>query len=390
MDWIDIVLILVVVAAAVHGLRLGALLQVFTFGGFLIGMVLGMLLSVAIGSSIHSQGVRIAVVLVLVLGLAMVFGVGGRVLGSWSTVAARRRHLGSIDSVLGVAVAVVAVLVSSWLVAYMLSQSRFVWLSSAIQRSDVLKAVDDVMPPPPDVFTPLQTFLSNSGFPPVFVGVSPAPAQPVATPSGSEANQIGSVAAGSMVKVLGQACGYLQEGSGFVVAPGLVVTNAHVIAGEPSTQVVVQGVSYPATPVLFDSDFDLAVLRTKAPLGPALNLDPDEVDRGTEGAVLGYPQNGSLAINPAGVAASLTAQGRDIYNQGTVIRAVYQLDADVQPGNSGGPVVEADGTVIGVVFSRSTVSADVGYALASPGVLSRVQQAEMRNAPVSTGACAQG
>ncbi|HVX22831.1 MAG TPA: MarP family serine protease [Acidimicrobiales bacterium] len=389
MDWVDVVLILVVVAAAVHGLRLGALLQVFTFGGFLLGMVLGMLLSVAIGSSIHSQGVRVAVVLLLVLGLAILFGIGGRVLGSWSTVAARRRHLGSVDSVLGVAVAVVAVLVSAWLVAYMLSQSRFVWLSSAIQRSDVLKAVDDVMPPPPDVFTPLQTFLSNSGFPPVFVGISPAPARPVATPSGSEADLIGSAAEGSMVKVLGQACGYLQEGSGFVVAPGLVVTNAHVVAGEPSTEVVVQGVPYPATAVLFDPNFDLAVLRTRAPLGPPLDLDPDEVGRGTQGAVLGYPKNGPLVIGPAGVASSLTAEGRDIYNKGTVVRSVYQVDANVQPGNSGGPVVQADGTVIGVVFSRSTVSADVGYALASPGVLARVQQAELRPTAVSTGACVQ-
>ena len=390
MDWVDIVIILVVVAAAVHGLRLGALMQLFTFGGFLIGMILGMLLSLLIGSSIRYHGVRVAVVLLLVIGLAVLFGVGGRVLGTWSTVAARRWHLGSVDAVLGVGVAVVAVLLSAWLVAYMLSESRFVWLNSAIASSDVLKAVDDVMPPPPDLFSPLQNFLSDSGFPPVFVGLSPAPASPVATPSGSEANQIGAADAGSMVKVLGQACGYLQEGSGFVVAPGLVVTNAHVIAGESTTQVVVQGITYPAVPVLFDPNFDLAVLRTSAPLGPPLDIDPDEVPRGTQGAVLGYPHDGPLVIGSAGVAASLTAQGRDIYNTGTVVRAVYQLDADVRPGNSGGPVVEANGTVIGVVFSRSTVSPDVGYALASPGVLARVQQAELRTTPVGAGACIQG
>ncbi len=389
MDWVDLVLILVVVAAAVHGLRLGALVQVLTFGGFILGVILGGLIAVAIGASIHSQGVRVAVTLVLVLGLAVILGVSGRIAGGWSYGAIQRGHLASVDAIFGVAVAVAAVLVSSWLVAYMLSESRYVWLSSAIQRSDVLKAVDDVMPPPPDFFNHLQTFLGGSAFPSVFAGLAQPTAKPVATPSGGEADQIGSGAAASTVKVVGQACGYLQEGSGFVVAPGLVVTNAHVVAGEPSTDVIVQGVTYPATAVLFDPSFDLAVLRTKAPLGPPLHLDPDEVGRGTQGAVLGYPQNGTLAVAPAGIASSLTAAGRDIYNQGTVVRNVYQLDANVQPGNSGGPVVEADGTVIGVVFSRSTVAANVGYALASPGVSSRVQQAEARTSNVGTGACVQ-
>jgi S1-C subfamily serine protease len=388
-DWVDLVLILVVVAAAVHGLRLGALVQVLTFGGFLLGLLLGVVIADAIGSSIHSPGVRTAVALVLVLGLAVIVGIAGRIAGGWSYRALQRGHLASVDAILGVAVAVAAVLVSSWLLASLLSESRFVWLSSAIGRSDVLKAVDDVMPPVPDAFDHLQTFLGGSGFPPVFAGLAQPTAQPVATPSGTEADQIGSVAAGSTVKVIGQACGYLQEGSGFVVAPGLVVTNAHVVAGEPSTDVIVQGVTYPATAVLFDPSFDLAVLRTKAPLGPPLDLDPDDVERGTQGAVLGYPQNGTLAVAPAGIASSLLAQGRDIYNQGTVVRSVYQLDADVQPGNSGGPVVEADGTVIGVVFSRSTVDADVGYALASPGVLSRVELAEARTSNVGTGACVQ-
>ncbi|HEX3947004.1 MAG TPA: MarP family serine protease, partial [Acidimicrobiales bacterium] len=264
-----------------------------------------------------------------------------------------------------------------------------VWLSSAIQGSDVIKVVDDVMPPPPGLFNHLQTFLNESGFPPVFADIAPPTATPVATPSGSEADRIGAAAEGSTVKVLGEACGYLQEGSGFVVAPGLVVTNAHVVAGETATEIVVDDLTYPATPVLFDPKFDLAVLRTRAPLGPPLALDPDEAGRGTQGAVLGYPENGSLVVGPAGVASSLTAQGRDIYNQGSVVRTVYQLDADVQPGNSGGPVVGADGTVIGVVFSRSTVDADVGYALASPAVLARVQQAESRSGPVSAGACTQ-
>jgi S1-C subfamily serine protease len=111
------------------------------------------------------------------------------------------------------------------------------------------------------------------------------------------------------------------------------------------------------------------------------------VGRGTAAAVIGYPEDGPESIAPAGVAASLVAQGRDIYNEGLVTRSVYEIDATVLPGNSGGPLVAPDGSVIGVVFSRSTISSDVGYALASPAVLARVQSAETRTSPVGTGAC---
>ena len=95
-------------------------------------------------------------------------------------------------------------------------------------------------------------------------------------------------------------------------------------------------------------------------------------------------------MGPAGVAANLSAEGRDIYNTGLVVRDVYQVDATVQPGNSGGPLVGADGSVIGVVFSRSTTDPGVGYALASPGVLDRVKAVGPRSGATSTGACTQG
>lgn len=390
MDWVDLVLILAVLAAAVHGMRLGALVQVLTFGGFWLGITLGALLSVAVASDIHSTGVRAAVTLVLVLGLALLLGVAGRLLGAWSHAAVRRIRLGPVDAVAGVAVAVAAVLLLAWLLGSVLSESRYGWLNREVEDSTVLRAVDDAMPPVPDVYSKLQTFLDNTGFPPVFAEIAPPPAQPVAVPSTGLAQHIAQAASASTVKVLGQACGYLQEGSGFVVGRGLVVTNAHVVAGEPSTQVVVDGASYPATPVLFDPNFDLAVLRTDAPLGPPLALDPDTVSRGAQGAVLGYPEDGPLTVGPAGVAASITAEGRNIYNEGFVVRQVYQIDANVEPGNSGGPLLSENGSVIGVVFSRSTVDADVGYALTSPGVLQRVDEAESAQSPVSTGACTEG
>jgi S1-C subfamily serine protease len=284
-------------------------------------------------------------------------------------------------------VAVVALLLSAWLVGNLVSTSRFTWLGDQVQRSDILRSVDNVLPPVPSVFARVQAFLSQNGFPPVFVGLSAPTAQPVQLPDDAQTAALAARVAGSMVKVLGQACGDVQEGSGFVAAPGLVVTNAHVVAGETSTSVVVDGTQYRATTVLFDPKFDLAVLRTSAPLGTPLTIAGQTVARGAKAAVLGYPENGPLTVGSAGVTAVIEAEGRDIYNEGLVIREVYQIEAVVRPGNSGGPLVGTGGQVIGVVFSRSTVDADVGYALASPGVLQRVVEAEHQQTPVGNGAC---
>ena len=124
-------------------------------------------------------------------------------------------------------------------------------------------------------------------------------------------------------------------------------------------------------------------MRRSAPPSPS---DPNLVARGTQAALLGYPEDRGLTIDPAGVTEEVTAIGKDIYNNGSVTRGVYALEANVLPGNSGGPLMGPGGQVIGVVFSRSTVYPDVGYALTSPGVLARVQEAERtiarRSAPV--------
>ncbi len=389
-DVVDIVLVVLVLTAAVHGLRVGALVQVLTFGGFWLGLLLGALLSSAVVGSVRSETDRLVLTLAIVLGSAVLLSVAGRFVGAWSNALLRRHHLGPADAALGVAVAVVAVLVSAWLIGSLVASSRYSWLNSAVERSHILRSVDNVLPPVPSVFSRLQSFLSAEGFPPVFVDLAPPVAGPVVMPTTAEAESIAGTAAASTVKVIGQACGALQEGSGFVVGKGLVVTNAHVVAGEPQTDVVVNGTDYRASVVLFDPSFDLAVLRTSAPMGPPLALDPDPASRGARAAVLGYPEDGPLTVSPAGVTAVLTAQGRDIYNEGLVVRSVYQLEAIVRPGNSGGPLVAPGGEVVGVVFSRSTVDPDVGYALASPGVLQRVQRAEQTGTPVGTGACTEG
>jgi S1-C subfamily serine protease len=391
-NWVDLLIIVLMLLAAVHGLRLGALVQILTFGGFWLGMLVGTLVWVHALAFIHADTERAIVTVAAVLVTASVLGVLGRVAGTYSNVTLRRHHLGHVDSGLGAVVAVFAVLLSAWLVASVISSpnSRFTWLSSAVARSDILHSVDRILPQAPSVFADLQNYLNEQGFPQVFSSLIPPLAGSVATPTGPATLALANPAIFSTVKILGAACGNEQEGSGFVVGHGMVVTNAHVVAGEATTQVVVGDASYNATVVLFDPEFDLAVLRTDAPLGPILTIDPNMVTRGTQAAILGYPEDGPLKIGAAGISEEVTALGKDIYNQGAVARGVYALDATVRPGNSGGPVVIAGGEVVGVVFSRSTVYSNLGYALTSPGVLARVRLAESRRAAVSTQKCTTG
>jgi S1-C subfamily serine protease len=388
-DWVDIVVVVVLILAALHGLRVGALIQVLSLAGFVLGVTVGALLTDVVAPEVHTQAAKTAVALALIIGLGAIFGVVGRMIGTWGNLRVRRLHLGPLDSAAGVGVAVVAALFGIWLVANELVQVPYAWLSSAIERSGVVRAVDRVMPPLPDVFSKVQGFLGESGFPSVFSELEPTPVH-VALPSITWAEGVARSVDASTVKLLGQACGYVQEGSAFAVSSGTLLTNAHVVAGESATDVVAQGREYPATVVYFNPTYDLAVLRTDAPLGPALTIDASTVPSGTEAAVVGYPEDGPLAVVPAAVAEQLTAAGRNIYDEGTVTRQVYQIDANVEPGNSGGPLVDSSGPVVGVVFSRSTAYADVGYALASPGVRTRVLAAERHTSAVATGACTAG
>jgi S1-C subfamily serine protease len=393
-DWVDVLIVGLMLLAAVHGLRLGALVQLFTFGGFWLGFLLGTLIWVPLFHTSHDDLARSVFIVTLVLVTACGLGYVGRVLGTWSNVTLRRHHLGNVDAALGVGVAVIAVLLSVWLVAAVIlsPNSRFTSLDAAVNRSDILHSIDNILPQAPSVFNDLQTFLNNQGFPQVFQTLTPPSTPNVSTPTTAQTRALADPALFSTVKILGTACNNEQEGSGFVVGKGLVATNAHVVAGESAgdTEVLIGSSAYRATPVLFDPSFDLAILRTDAPLGPVLAISPGIVSRGTQAAMLGYPEDGPLSYGPAGVTEEVTAIGKDIYNSGSVTRGVYALDASVLPGNSGGPLIGPGGQVIGVVFSRSTVYDNVGYALTSPGVLSRVQAAQAHEAPVGTGQCISG
>ncbi|HUY65365.1 MAG TPA: MarP family serine protease [Acidimicrobiales bacterium] len=390
MNLVDLIVVAVVALAAIQGLRLGAIVQVLSFGGFWVGLYLGALLASVTVRWEHAQSARATVALVTMLGVATLCGVAGRVVGNFAFRRVHRGLAGSLDSVLGVVVAVIASLLAAWVLANTLVNSSSVSLNASIDQSKIIRSLDNVLPAPPSVFSRVQSFLSSEGFPPVFAQLAPASAGPVSLPGDAQLQQAVVRAEASTVKIIGEGCGQIQEGSGFVVAPGVVVTNAHVVAGIGHPMVEDTAGDHPTSVISFDPYYDLAVMRVGGLSEPPLALVPDQVGRGVEAAVLGYPGGGSFTAVPAGVMATFEAEGRDIYGQGLTVRNVYELQAVVRPGNSGGPLVLPDGRVIGVVFSRSTTNNDIGYALTSPGVLSRVVRAESVQTPVGTGACTPG
>jgi S1-C subfamily serine protease len=229
-------------------------------------------------------------------------------------------------------------------------------LRQAVQRSAILRALNDTFPPSGGLLNILNRIDPRVAINGPSPGVGPPDSRLAQDPdvAGDE---------DSIVKVLGTACGLGVEGSGWVVAPGLVVTNAHVIAGEDDTTVTPSGGSaLDATPVHFDSTNDLALLRVGSLDSPALRLVAEPAS-GTPGAVLGYPENGSFTISPARLGATGTVISQDAYGRGPVTRQMTALRGEIHSGNSGGPMVDGAGDVLTTIFAATTEGKPSGYGV---------------------------
>jgi S1-C subfamily serine protease len=214
------------------------------------------------------------------------------------------------------------------------------------------------------------------------------PEADVAVPNARIARDPEVLAASSRtVRVSSLACGYGVEGSGWVAAPDLVVTNAHVVAGEVATSVQLEGTGprKQAEVVLFDDKNDVAILRVSGLGLPSMPLAAPRF--GEPAAVLGFPENGPLDVRPARTGATQRVISGDAYNRGSVERTVTSFRVYVRPGNSGGPVVNGDGEVVATVFASRADSSDSGYGIPSPIVQRRLAAAAERTEPVGTGGC---
>ncbi len=374
-----------------NGYRRGFWLSAAQYAGLVIGVLLGATAAIPVLNylEIHNAAARpLGAVLVLVIGGSL-----GSSIGFAAGEPIRRRILrGGVhtrtDSIAGAALSVIAVLTMCWFLGLSFSRGPSVEIAQQIQRSVVLHSLDSVAPRPPTFLASVEGILSGVYFPPVFAGLEPTLPGPLPVPTSVDTAGV-QRAARSVVRVASTGCGGLVTGSGFPVGTGYIVTNAHVVSGTYTHTILTPGgVEMKGTVVYFDPDRDVAVLYVPEFKAPPLVAGP--ADRGTEGAVIGYPGGGPEAVAPAVVDGKVSAEGRDIYNSNLITREVYVIQAHVRPGNSGGPLVDLDGRVLGLVFATSASDPSQAYALTDAEIANDIRDAQANPSPKDTSryACA--
>lgn len=393
-DLLDLALVVLVVLAGIRGYRRGLLVGAGLLIGFIGGALIGTRIAGPVAGLVPAGPGRAVAGLVTVLASALMLQELAAYAAAIARNAVRLRALGVIDGAMGTVLSVTALLFVAWLLGLAAISSPFTVLARQVRDSRILTAVDDLVPN--SVYLGFSSFLrvvETRDLPPIFAGLSPPIAPPVAPPArGAVPARIIRADAPSIVKIVtGEPeCGRQTEGTGFVYAPGHVLTNAHVVAGARTVSIVSDGsggsVGLSARVVLFDPDTDIAVLdvpglvRTPLALhGPAAPGSPAEV--------IGYPENGPFTPTPARIAAQQPITGPNIYVTTTVTRQIYILRATVRPGNSGGPLIAPDGRVDGVVFATSTTDPATGYALTSVQVRTDARAGASATRPVSTQSC---
>jgi S1-C subfamily serine protease len=386
---VDVVVVVLAVAAAARGWRRGLLGQAFEFGGGLVGLIAGVAVGARVASSVtNSAGIEGALIALLVVLVALSTGqMIGHAVGRRSGALARRAHFGGVDSALGSMFGVAVTVVSFWLLGSLLAVGPIPEIARQLRRSELLRAMN-VVAEPPDVLASVGHYLDASGFPQVFSGSLRSPAPQVDLPDNAVARRAARSASPSIVRVVAPGCGGTQLGSGWIAAPSTVVTNAHVVAGGASVTVSHGDSEHAGSVVVFDPDADIAVIRAEGLEGPVLELTERRPDRGALGVTLGFPGGGDgLEAHRAAIRERFEARGLDIYGRDFVRREIYELRARVRQGDSGGPFVLRNGRVAGVVFAASTTDADTGYALTGAEVSGAVGVGANAEDPVDTGPC---
>lgn len=359
MSWVDLLIVIAVVLAAFLGHAEGAVRQVLRFAGFAVGFLVGTYFAPSLSSLVTHSGWRPALALGFVLVISIVGGQVGSFIGSIVAQALRTMKLGMADRIAGTVVGAAGALAGCWLAAGLLASTSWGSIATGIQQSSILSAMGHVMPPVPTLDAKVQSLFRNIDFPNVFASV-------VAPTLGSYVDPkqlgplVGSLSAPSdVVKVIASgSCSALSEGTAFYVSAHEVVTNAHVVAGH--SIVTVNGA--PAQVALFDPNNDLAVLRVPTRAETPLPLLATTPARGVHVRVIGFPLDASRTKAPGVIDGVLTAQGRDIYNQTILTKTVVVVEVNVQPGNSGSPVIDGS-SVVGMIESKLVSQASTAYAI---------------------------
>ncbi|WP_102144808.1 acid resistance serine protease MarP [Mycobacterium hubeiense] len=390
-QWVDIAVLAVAFVAVVSGWRSGALGSLLAFVGVVLGLVAGVLLAPHVVDNITGPRTKLFVTIFLILALVVIGEIAGVVLGRAVRGAIHNRGLRVFDSVIGMALLLVAVLVAAWLLGSLLTSSDQPNLAATVRGSKVLAQVDEVAPSwLKSVPARLKALVNTtSGIPEVLAPFGRTPIADVEAPDAALAvDAVVAATRSSVVKIRGVApgCQKVLEGTGFVVAPNRVMSNAHVVAGSDSVTIEADGQTYDASVVSYDPDADISILDVpNLPLQPLTFVD-SPAPSGTDAVVMGYPGGGDFVATPARVREIIELKGPDIYRSTTVTREVYTIRGTVRQGNSGGPMINRSGKVLGVVFGAAVDDADTGFVLTANEVAR--QMAKVGNTQrVATGTC---
>jgi S1-C subfamily serine protease len=386
LDWI---IVAFAALLACFGFWQGFIVGALSFTGFALGAFLGTRLGPLLldrGSS-SPYAPAFGLVGALVVGAILASGLEG--IGFKLRRTLIIPGMGLLDGLLGAALGAALGLAIVWILAAVAAQTPGQdQLRGDIQRSAILRDLNEALPPS----GPILNALARLDPLPTISGPSPDVAAPLPRIAHAPAVQ---AASRSVVRVIGTACGLAIEGSGWVAEPDVVVTNAHVVAGESNTTVEVAGEppGLPAEPIAYDPINDIAVLRVEHLGLPVLQLLQDP-PAGRAGAILGYPEDGPFDVQPGRIGRTQTVLTQDVYGRGPVSRLLTPLRGLVRPGNSGGPLVGADGRVLTTVFASTLASRTTGgYGVANAtvaGELTHANERAVQGARVSTGPCAAG
>ena len=381
---VDIVIVIALLIGATNGYQRGIWLSAAQYTGLLVGVVAAAAAAPALTDAlgIGDAGLRrLGAVMILVVG-----GSAGSSLGYAAAALARgrvRRGPTEPEHAAGAIFSGLAVLAVAWFLGLTFDRGPVPPVSQMVQSSWILRQLDSVAPRPPGFLARVEATLANAPFPQTFAGL--APSLPSALPPPPAVDTPGVRSAEAVTyRVSGRGCSGIVTGSAFPIAPDHLVTNAHVVSGTGGTHISQQDprAGPAASVVLFDSDRDVAILYVP---GAHFRVPANAGgQRGTQGAVIGYPEGGPESTQPAVVDGAVQARGRDIFNQQVVDRGIYVLGTNVRPGNSGGPLVDLEGHVLGLVFAASSTNPDQAYALTNDEIARDVQAGAARTNAIDT------
>lgn len=387
-NWVDLIIVVLLVLAVIEGMRIGLLSQLLSIAGFFAGLFLaGWLFPYVIRFDNPTLRTIVNATLVLLFALytaVLGFDIAQKV--HWSFRLGKltgKPRLKRLENILGVVPGVVACLVVVWILGVTIGRLPLVGLSNSVSDAATVQLLTNNLPPSPAVFAVFNRKINPNAQPAVLAQSKP---QPDFNYNAADVEQAVVVAKESVVRITSFSCGGIVGGSGFAVAPGLIATAAHVVAGSKRPIIKYRDISYEAKPVYFDAIFDLAVLQVAKLPTPALNLAKGDVPLDTTVAVIGYP-DGNYGAAPGIIRDTRAIAVRSIYDQGSLSRGVYDVQTSALHGNSGGPVVLKNGQVAGVLFSTAPDVNNVAYALKPVYLADALKAVQKTSTRVSTGAC---